>query len=614
MSEQPLYLGLLETAGNQAYIFATNRLRENVGASQRVWEAGVEFTYRAAKEVTGCERFDTLCEAAGQGPECYAKAMKDAPQLNGDSVAIEVVLATSGKALFLARERGKAEDLITAATLMALDEAPGLTLRGAIVEIEGSNAIAANAAVKRVHEAIDAIRDRLPAPEIRFPTLPILEPCASSGLPAAEIPSKETYGSDPKPSSDVTIAKRTAYNAAVKRISKLIVGRAPEGLGKNIGEMEKQIDWIGIVHADGNGMGQLFMDLGELCKIDGKTTLASYFNAYRSLSLSLDLCGVAAFHAALKEIYPLVEPATGEGNRSGRPDAKRLPLLPLVLGGDDLTLLCDGRIATRFAAVYLREFRKQTEKCKVLGHSSSIPAILESKRRLEERRRTENRNTTGKDDHPGSRDWTGLGAAAGIAITKPHYPFHRGYELAERLLKEAKTAKTKLGVSRCSLDFHVLFDGAETSLDDLRERWKLPTGHRLTARPYVLGEEGDDKNDWARYRKWEDLMKAAIGLAGAGEGDEEDTLPRLPRSQQYALRAALFRGAVAADRQLALIRHRYEKFGWETVVPGTGPHSPPQSLFFPIEGHSAEEGSGANLACRLLDALELADLGAGGAK
>ena len=40
MSEQPLFLGLLETAGNQAYTFATSRLRENVGASHRIWEAG----------------------------------------------------------------------------------------------------------------------------------------------------------------------------------------------------------------------------------------------------------------------------------------------------------------------------------------------------------------------------------------------------------------------------------------------------------------------------------------------------------------------------------------------------------------------------------------------
>ena len=609
MSENARYLVLLETAGNQAYIFATNRLRENVGASQRVWEAGVDLTYRAAKKVTGCAGFDKLRESAKCGPGSYAKAMKCAPRL-GDGVTIEVVLATSGKALFLAQEEKAAKELIAFATRTALEEAPGLTLRGAIVPIVGNCAAAANRAVKAVHEEIEAIRDRLPAPEIRFPTIPILEPCASSGLPAAEIPCKKVYGSDPKPSSDVTIAKRKAHEDAVTRISKL-VGLHPEELGKNIGEMEKKVDWIGIVHADGNGMGQLFLGFGEICE---ETTVQGYFDAYRRLSLSLDLCGVAAFQAALKKTYP----ASGDGDRGlevAGQDAshlpardgkhrehdkrKRIPLLPLVLGGDDLTVLCDGRIAVHFAAAYLEAFQEQTTKCKVLGQSSSIPEILENKSRLE------NEGGSAHGDQRNTGDWRSLGAAAGIAITKPHYPFHRGYELAESLLKEAKTAKTKLGVSRCALDFHVLFDGAETSLDDLRERWTLPTGERLTARPYVLktdqlqeNEAEADENEWARHRGWEDLLRAERALAGLEGHDEKDG--GLPRSQQYALRAALFRGAAAADRQLALVRHRYGDFHWATLMHESEGKA---SLFFPLD-------KGGLRACRLLDALEVADLGA----
>ena len=577
MSEQPLYLGLLETAGNQAYIFATNRLRENVGASQRVWEAGVEFTYRAAKEVTGCKRFDTLCEAAGQGPECYAKAMEQTPRLCEAGVEIEVVLATSGKALFLTREESKAKDLIAAATRMALEEAPGLTLRGAVVKIEDADANAANDAVKAVHDEIEAIRDRLPAPEIRFPTLPILEPCASSGLPAAKVPDPQLDGPRPQPASDVTLAKCDARQRGIDRIARLVHPDV-QATARTAAELEEMdTEWVGIVHADGNGMGQLFLKFGELC---GETTREGYFDALRRFSLSLDLCGVAAFRTALWKIYP-------EAIRTSR-KGWIASLVPLVLGGDDLTVLCDGRIALPFAAAYLTAFQAQTQKCKVLDQPSLIPTILEEK------------------------GWSKLGAAAGIAITKPHYPFHRGYELAERLLKEAKTAKTELDdVSRCSLDFHVLFDGAETSLDDLRERWTLPTTHhRLTARPYVLGEGGDDGNAWARNRRWDDLEQAAETLADAGQGDGDDILPR---SQQYALRAALFRGADAADRQLALIRHRYQGFAWKTLTPDLDSNGQPQSLFFPIEGKRAEGDSEAKMACRLLDALELADLGAGGA-
>ena len=267
-------------------------------------------------------------------------------------------------------------------------------------------------------------------------------------------------------------------------------------------------------------------------------------------------------------------------NKTWPKQEKRIPLIPLVLGGDDLTVLCDGRIAVEFAATYLKAFQEQTKKEQVLEQSSIIPKILEKKNDCEE------------------DDWTKLGAAAGIAITKPHYPFHRGYELAEQLLKQAKKVKSKIGVSRCALDFHILFDGAETSLDDLRERWTLTETHNLTARPYVLGEEGDRENAWAKNRIWCDLTKAAEQLTKAAEQLKEGKSPRsLPRSQQYALRAALFRGSDAADRQLGLIKHRYDEFPWKAI-------SYDESLFFPEEGD--------NRLCRLLDALELVDLGSGG--
>ena len=542
------YLGLLETAGNQAYIFATNRLRENTGASQRVWDAGVTFTYEAAETVTECEDFTTLLKAAQNGPACHAAAMARVPRIT-NGATIEIIVATSGKALFLASDKSCAENLIAEATRRAVKSAPGLVLRGAVVPICGDTADAANKAVREVHEKVEAIRNHLPAPEARFPTLPVLEPCASSGLPAAKV---KNLGKGANPYSDVTLTKYNAYEEAAKRIAMQMSRQTDDGknvdIAKNIQELEEHgKDWLGIVHADGNGMGQLFLEFGTLC---GEKTLDGYFNAYRKFSLSLDLCGVAAFQEALNTTWPKQE--------------ERIPLIPLVLGGDDLTVLCDGRIAVDFAAAYLKAFQEQTKKAKVLEQPSIMPEIL-GRKKLEK-----------------------LGAAAGVAITKPHYPFHRGYELAEQLLKQAKKVKSKLGVSRCALDFHVLFDGAETSLDDLRERWTLTETYNLTARPYVLGTEDDQENDWAKNRIWCDLLKAVEQL-------KDD---KLPRSQQYALRAALFRGSDAADRQLGLIKHRYDEFHWPAITYGDN------SLFFP---------EGANdRTCRLLDALELVDLGSGG--
>ncbi len=539
------YLGILETAGNQAYIFATNRLRENVGASQRVWDAGVTFTYEAAAAVANSKDFEDLLTEARKGPASHAVAMEKVPRI-ANGAAVEIIVATSGKALFLSKEKEVAEDLIALATQKAVKEAPGLVLRGAVVPICGDTVEAANNAVSDVHQKIEAIRNHLPAPEARFPTLPVLEPCASSGLPAARV---KDLGKGKNPYSDVTIAKCDAYREAEKRIAMLVPKRDGKDIdiAQKIEHLEERgTDWLGIVHADGNGIGQLFLEFGSIC--DWKTQ-DEYFDAYRKFSLSLDLCGVAAFQEALDKTWSQQE--------------KFIPLIPLVLGGDDLTVICDGRISVAFAAIYLKAFQKKTQKETVLGQSSIIPKILKGK------------------------NWKKLGAAAGVAITKPHYPFHRGYELSEQLIKQAKKVKSRLDVSRCALDFHILFDGAETSLDDLRERWTLTETHNLTARPYVLGEEGDQKDAWAKNRIWDDLMKAAEQLK------EDD---KFPRSQQYALRAALFRGAGAADRQLKLIKHRYDEFRWPAITCN-------ESLFF------SEEAK--NHICRLLDALELVDLDSG---
>ena len=547
------YLGILETAGNQAYIFATNRMRENVGASQCVWDAGVTYTYEAAAEVTNCTAFKDVLKEAKKGPASHATAMEKAPRI-ANGADIEIVVATSGKALFLSQRKEDAEDLIAFATRRAAKEAPGLILRGAIVPICGDTLDAATEAVRSVHEKIEAVRNHLPAPEARFPTLPILEPCASSGLPAARL-KKLAKNEDMHPYSDVTLAKWDVHERAKERIE-MQIGEHVDIL-QNIEELEKSgYDWLGIVHADGNGVGQLFLEFGDIC---GETTLDGYFDAYRKFSLSLDLCGVAAFQKAFEKTWPKHKDP--------------IPLIPLVLGGDDLTVLCDGRRAVNFAATYLKAFQEQTKKKKVFGQSSIIPKILKLKQKK-----------------ACKEDWKKLGAAAGIAITKPHYPFHRGYELAEELLKKAKKVKSKLGVSRCALDFHVLFDGAETSLDDLREQWTVSETHNLTARPYVMDTDNDP---WAKNRIWGDLMKAVEHLKG-------DKLPRtqeLPRTQQYALRAALFRGPKAANRQLGLIKHRYYGFDWSSITCG-------KFLFFPEEGD--------NRICRLLDALELADLSSGG--
>src|SRR5690606_35336429 len=80
-----------------------------------------------------------------------------------------------------------------------------------------------------------------------------------------------------------------------------------------------------------------------------------------------------------------------------------LPIRPLLLGGDDLTFVCDGRIALDLAVTAIGEFAKHR-----------IPHL---------------------GDDGGE---TILSACSGVALVKPHAPFHRSYELADALCASAK--------------------------------------------------------------------------------------------------------------------------------------------------------------------------------
>jgi hypothetical protein len=101
-----------------------------------------------------------------------------------------------------------------------------------------------------------------------------------------------------------------------------------------------------------------------------------------------------------------------------------------------------------------------------------------------------------------------LSACVGVAVIKPHFPFHSTYHLAEELLKSAKVVKRRVRQLRadalhpCSaLDFHVLYD---TYFSDI-EKGGSPMNQQRADQPrdeeVIRRLRRDEETFWDKLRR-----------------------------------------------------------------------------------------------------------------
>ena len=195
-----------------------------------------------------------------------------------------------------------------------------------------------------------------------------------------------------------------------------------------------------------------------------------------------------------------------------------------------------------------------------------------------------------------------LSACAGVSIVKPHFPFSVAYDLAESLIRTAKTVKQIVTLDNsatpypCSaIDFNILYDSSVVDLDNIRDRLSIEDGNtQLYNRPYVvtspsqLQPVSDDAKEWVEFHSWSKLCHQVQALKAT---DDETGDRLLPTSQMHDLRNGLFQGRAASDAQIALIQKRYSNNGFAQLIESSG------SLF-------AQSLEGPIHCTRFLDALD----------
>ncbi|MFB3906033.1 MAG: hypothetical protein ACE15E_21525 [Acidobacteriota bacterium] len=271
---------------------------------------------------------------------------------------------------------------------------------------------------------------------------------------------------------------------------------------------------LAVVHVDANDVGERIRSWLSGC-VETRLDNTAVLGQYREWSGWIDKQLRRIWQRIVERVVAAIHDSYLQGSvprLNFKLWPKKLPLRPVLLGGDDLTFLCDGRLGLDLAATALREIGGSD--CPHLGKMS---------------------------------------ACAGVAIVRAHYPFARAYELAEKLCSHAKSVRRQQQDAGCWLDWHIGVARPTERVHEFRDRLYRANGLQLTCRPYRLGSSVSDGGTWS-WLSGTLLGTGGTGLRGPGWGRRRNkvkALASLAREGPNAVLTALHAWQVV-DRQLAL--------------------------------------------------------------
>ncbi len=454
----------IELSRVQAWLFAVPRLRAMVGANALLGETLRVALPRLARDTNHGWTF-------APNNEAYPCADENDPVDHDDpsADAKDGIVSRDG-GHFEARFASGAETFADAAGQVLRSNLPGLRFR---VSIDGEPCIKS-----QVHLSTE---------------LPVLAPCEWTGRGLASEPIQQ--GEDEHGvSTDVKRRHDAARNAEDWKTQDLASLLSAKTKLKALNHPQELKDLVGngylaLIHADGNGVGS---GLGK-DKSDGER--AAFFHRNRVLLRR-------AVQKAIDEVCGRDEPRraaelekSAKGNKEPRVFA---PLVPLMLGGDDLLLVARAEIALPF----------------VVTLCEALDALQ-------------------KDDN-GFK----LTLGVGVVIAKHTIPIYRLHEIAEQLASSAKRRFRGLKddeAKRSVADWAVYRTAWVDSPEEVRRRdWLRCSGHDLR----VLSQRPVDV-----------LGQGLDSLQGLVEGAKK--LRDAPRSQLLYLVDQLPRGRALSDLAFA---------------------------------------------------------------
>lgn len=398
---------LFDVQSIQKYIFANNKLKANVGASYIV--------DRLFEDVL-CK--DVILKLESGADITSWKTRRDS--ITSLPTDVYVAYIGGGKALILIDNNhvNMIEDIIKIFTKQVLVQYPGLK----VGVTTGPITLEKNQFSIDERQLFKQLKDN------QYTLNPILHP-ANTGLTTICDYSGDTadavvnFGDGERFVATSFIAKYNAFEAANARLKKDLFGTEdiewvfPSklnelGQNKSTEKSKTGINDIAIVHIDGNNMGARFISCNGL-------------EERSALSEKVATKTLESFKSLIQWIIDKYDILTKPKNLELTD--KMLPIRPIIVGGDDITFVCNARIAVQAAHFLMQELLSD-------NHGMSISSC------------------------------------AGIAVIPTSYPFFRGYQMAEQLCDSAKSKMRAYnkdnGVNEsCWLDFTFLHGETAPTLE-----------------------------------------------------------------------------------------------------------------------------------------------------
>ncbi len=504
-----IHLCMLDCSSIQRYVFGSNKLKSNIGASHLVESIYKQIIHKILTDIY----HDPTKFAFNQ----WEENPKEIKLLKEPELFMETGYIGGGNALLLFKSADDTKKFIYDWTRELMQYAPGIVPAVASLEVESEKL---TDGIEAVFKLLNKYKNEFIA-ETTLPRHGITNDCRISGL-STERPNP--FEKNQWISSTVyakLIASKGADKVLQKRYETVLKDQYEFGNDlENLGQSKNTENHIAIVHIDGNRLGEEFKnckDLREKRLLSTRVDEAVNNAMEVTLTLLIDKLPLLYNNNLLTPI---------PGDRKGH---LKLPVRPMVLNGDDITFICDARLGFFLAETFMKEFSK-------------IPIEVN------------------KIDENGDKkkETKRLSSCAGIAIIRTKYPFYRGYTLAEALCASAK----KKGRERNGswLDFHISYRGLSGSLSEIRHTHYNVGGHSLLWRPWEIDGKDDDS-----FNEFKNILKAIV------HNPNEDQ--RWPTSKLNELAQALMQGPTESGELLKVLSarglelpdingHQYNSSGW----------------------------------------------------